>query len=303
VSTSTINVKVKHGGTSTYVTTGLTNDENATCTAGIPSVGSNIATVFNGIATIYSCQASTFVAVATLSGGGGSSGGSSGGGPGTFTPVQATALPNNNTGTTSTPKEDTLKERLKNLASTFPLATLQLANLGFRDIRDNWARSYIEKLAVRKIIRNSYNFNPNAALTRAEYMKIIVNAFGWKLPATMADLRYNDVPRTHTLAAYIALARSEGLISATLPSFRPDAPITRAEAMKILILALGADVSDVPVSFADVDNRSDLAKYIEKAKMYEIISGQKIGTRTYFRPNDSITRAEIAKIIALALEF
>jgi hypothetical protein len=59
---STIAVKVKHGGTSTYVTTGLTNTPSATCTNGVASSPSATATVSNGVATIYTCAGSTFVA-------------------------------------------------------------------------------------------------------------------------------------------------------------------------------------------------------------------------------------------------
>jgi SH3-like domain-containing protein len=77
---STIAVKVKHGGTSTYVTTGLTNDPNTSCSSGVPLIASNVATVTSGVATIYTCAASTFVAVSTpvvtptYSGGGGGGG-------------------------------------------------------------------------------------------------------------------------------------------------------------------------------------------------------------------------------------
>jgi hypothetical protein len=59
---STITVKVKHGGTSSYVTTGLTNSPTATCTNGVASSPSAVATVEFGIATIYTCAGSTFVA-------------------------------------------------------------------------------------------------------------------------------------------------------------------------------------------------------------------------------------------------
>jgi hypothetical protein len=58
---TTIPVKVKHGGTSTFVTTGLTNNPNATCTNGVSSSPSATATVSGGLATIYTCAASTFV--------------------------------------------------------------------------------------------------------------------------------------------------------------------------------------------------------------------------------------------------
>ncbi len=78
---STITVKVKHGGTSSYVTTGLTNNPNATCMNGVATSPSEIATVELGTATIYTCAGSTFVAYTEVasqvsSGGGGGSMGS-----------------------------------------------------------------------------------------------------------------------------------------------------------------------------------------------------------------------------------
>ncbi len=58
-------------------------------------------------------------------------------------------------------------------------------------------------------------------------------------------------------------------------SFRPNYTITRAEAMKILMVALGATVNEpASMSFTDVNAASDLAKYIEAAKFLNIISGQ-----------------------------
>lgn len=73
---STIAIKVKHGGTNTYVTTGLTNLDTAICTNGVASSPSAVATVSNGVATIYTCAGSTFVAYTeTMTTTGGSSGG------------------------------------------------------------------------------------------------------------------------------------------------------------------------------------------------------------------------------------
>lgn len=78
---STIAVKVKHGGTNTYVTTGLTNLSTATCSNGVASSPSAVATVALGIATIYTCAGSTFVAyteAAPTTTGGSTGGGSAG---------------------------------------------------------------------------------------------------------------------------------------------------------------------------------------------------------------------------------
>lgn len=60
---ATIPVLVKHGGSSTFTTSGLTNNPNATCNNGIASSPGNTTSVVNQMATIYSCAASTFAAV------------------------------------------------------------------------------------------------------------------------------------------------------------------------------------------------------------------------------------------------
>jgi hypothetical protein len=58
-------VKVRHAGETTFTTSGLTNNPNATCSNGIPSSGTNIANVDTESHTvsIYTCAASTYAAV------------------------------------------------------------------------------------------------------------------------------------------------------------------------------------------------------------------------------------------------
>lgn len=84
---STISVKVKHAGSSVFTTNGLTNNPNTTCTAGNPvSHASSLATVASSVATIYTCQASTFTTyrvISTTSNYGG------GGGGGSYVPPMA----------------------------------------------------------------------------------------------------------------------------------------------------------------------------------------------------------------------
>ncbi|HRI36772.1 MAG TPA: S-layer homology domain-containing protein, partial [bacterium] len=89
VPNGTIYVRVDHG--SGYETAGLTDSDSATCTSGVPSSTSSIASVSSEIATIYTCAASTFAVVegptsessssssssSSSGGGGGGSGGSS----------------------------------------------------------------------------------------------------------------------------------------------------------------------------------------------------------------------------------
>lgn len=291
VTTSTISVKVKHGGTSSFVTTGLTNSSSATCAGGLPSVSSNVATVTNGVATIYSCAASTFVAYSTATPSSGIAAGAGGaGGNAANYPIIG--------GLSMSGGSDLTQSLLDMVSENF----ITLDDLLFEDIDGNWAMSYIQKLAQRGIVNNTTAFNPEGDLTRAEFIKMALNTSGESIDDSIAS-SFADVTESHSLSVFIANAAEKGIVDATGEFFRPDASITRAEAMKILMNVLGEDVSDVQEnSFSDVDTNLDLAKYIEAAAEMGIVSGQEVDGKIYFRPNDSITRAEIAKVLANAFK-
>lgn len=126
-----------------------------------------------------------------------------------------------------------------------------------------------------------------------------MNAAGWKTTATGTNI-FEDVPTDSWYAPYVSLALSKGIISDKNTNFRPNDTISRAEASKIIVGIFGTNIINSKTSFSDVDESSDLAKYIETAKNLGFLSGQVIDGKLKFRPNDSITRAEIAKIVVKA---
>lgn len=115
------------------------------------------------------------------------------------------------------------------------------------------------------------------------------------------DIPFDDVSANTWYAKYVSLALSKGMISANA-SFRPNDTVTRAEATKILMNASGKKIDESnALTFVDLDPASGLNKYIEAARSTGVLSGQmKINGEWIFRPNDSITRAEIAKIVSNA---
>lgn len=79
--------------------------------------------------------------------------------------------------------------------------------------------------------------------------------------------------------------------------------ITRAEVAKIMVGILGVSAPSITKSdFSDVSPYNGLAKFIQKSKELGIFSGQEVGGKMIFRPGDSITRAEIAKVVALTFK-
>lgn len=127
-----------------------------------------------------------------------------------------------------------------------------------------------------------------------------MNAAG-KTPTSQVT-SFSDVATTDWYAGYVSLAVTEKIISTTQTTFRPNDTITRAEVAKILVGVFGYTPSTRSSTFIDVETTSDLSKYIETAKEKEFFTGQKTAKGIIFRPNDNITRAEIAKVVALAFK-
>lgn len=174
-----------------------------------------------------------------------------------------------------------------------------LKDVQFKDISSNWAKGYIEKLVTRGIIDNVEKYNPDNNLTRAEFLKIAFNTAGWETSATGTTV-FKDVASDVWYAPYVSLAVSKGIISSKSMNFRPNDTISRAEAAKIIVGIFGGNTANKKITFADVYGSSDLAKYIETAKDLGFFSGQLIDGKLHFRPNEAITRAEIAKVIVSA---
>ncbi len=93
-------------------------------------------------------------------------------------------------------------------------------------------------------------------------------------------------------------------------TFRPNNQITRGQIMKVIVLATG--ISGTPPStatFADVPTTNTFFPFVEVGTAHGLASGYPCGgagepcnaqSRPYFRPNASITRGQIAKMIVNA---
>lgn len=82
-------------------------------------------------------------------------------------------------------------------------------------------------------------------------------------------------------------------------TFRPGEKVTRAAAATMIGRALGFDGTQTNSSFRDVSKESFASGYIEEAVKGKIIKGFTDGT---FRPNEEVTRGQMAIFIARAFE-
>ncbi len=103
---------------------------------------------------------------------------------------------------------------------------------------------------------------------------------------------FNDVAG-HWAEDSINSMAAQGIVQGDNGKFRPDASITRAELITMVVRALNLSEKGTQTGFSDVAEDSWYASYIKAALDNGIISKD-----THFRPNDVVTREEMAKILA-----
>lgn len=183
----------------------------------------------------------------------------------------------------------------------------------FTDVNGHWAKDYIVKLYDTAVVsgKDSSHFAPDDNISRAELAKIALNAFGETLLTKQEVLdsgngnKFSDVSESDWFYTYIfSLYNSAGALTGYADgTFRPNAPITRAEALKMLISSgIMVEFPDMEngAEFSDVDPQSWYIYYVKNAVKYGFIEGYSDDT---FRPNAYITRAEAAKITVKIQEY
>ncbi|MUT68311.1 S-layer homology domain-containing protein [Paenibacillus sp. NEAU-GSW1] len=164
------------------------------------------------------------------------------------------------------------------------------------DISGHWAEAAI-KAAVQEGIIKGYEdgtFKPNAAVTRAEFAVMLMNALK---PADGGDeLRFTDSLPSWARPS-IAQAVKAGIVNGYEDgSFRPGASIIRTELAVMIARAAGADTKEAAsTGFADDSLIPVWAKgSIAAVKQLGLVNGRS-GNR--FAPDDTATRAEAVMII------
>ena len=109
---------------------------------------------------------------------------------------------------------------------------------------------------------------------------------------------FSDVPAGYWAANYIGYAQQFGIVMGFDDgSFRPDAPVTRAQFAAIACRF--EKLTEGSKSFSDVPDSYWAAKYINFAATRGWVTGYADGT---FKPESHITRAEVAAVTCRLLE-
>jgi len=174
------------------------------------------------------------------------------------------------------------------------------SNAVFADVaKSHWANEPVEALAKLGVVSGKGNgkFDPESTVTREEFVKMIVGAFGIESKDGVID--FADVPASHWAYEYIRTAYAKNIVKGiSWDKFGVGSPITRQD-MAVIIMRVVKDkeieLTGNASSFKDDNLIADYAKEsVMELVAGGVINGYNDGT---FRPEGPLTRAEAAKVI------
>lgn len=162
------------------------------------------------------------------------------------------------------------------------------------DLDGHWAENVITEWMDYGII-NGYEdgtIRPNNKITRAEMTAMLDRVMDYQ---TKADNTFSDLQDTW-YTDVILKANAAGVISGYPDgTVKPDATITRQEAVAMFSRVLSLDTKNAPeATFTD---NADVADWAKDAVNAMAAADYIHGSDGQFRPNDGITRAEVVTIL------
>lgn len=190
----------------------------------------------------------------------------------------------------------------------------------FKDIGGHWAQVYIEKLYSLDVFEgNSSFFLPDTPMTRLEFIKGIIKACDMR-PTLETNTRrrarrrneepeesyFSDMKVDDNDYSDVKQAVDKGIIKGTNSNeFKPGQPLTKAQAITILIRALGFESkSPTPGYYMSFDDDEEIPYWardsIYVASEFGLVTGDRSNN---INPNKIMTRAEASAMMVRLLEF
>ncbi|MFC7685791.1 S-layer homology domain-containing protein [Ureibacillus sp. GCM10028918] len=162
----------------------------------------------------------------------------------------------------------------------------------------SWAKDAVQKLADNGVLEGDTkgNFNPSGIVTRAQAAQIFYKELG--LTAEGSE-NFSDVEPGQWWYQAVVATSPELFEGRGNGAFAPKAELTRAEAAKVIVAAYGLTGS---ADLSTFDDASSVKAWAQDAFSAAVANGVINGKGTKLAPNDSITRAEFATMVARASE-
>lgn len=174
--------------------------------------------------------------------------------------------------------------------------------------KDSWFYSHVQVLTDLEIVSGykdaegnpTGEYGPGNNVTHAEALKIALGSAGVDVGGCDGILAHPQA-MSHWAKDYVLCA--QGMNFGVTSSIDLNASASRAEVLHYVLKAFGIDVSEGSPPFADSADH-ELKNDIAYAYALEIVSGDTNpdgSEKGTFRPNDSVNRAEVAKIVREAM--
>ena len=178
---------------------------------------------------------------------------------------------------------------------------------GFTDMQGHWARQYAEFILSAGITMGitPTEYGPDYLMKRGDYILMLHRAVGTPEPSGIGG--FDDVPSGAHYAKALAWAKESGVAEAQSGnSFGPEESLTRQDAFTYTYRVL-----DVFNKRYDDGTAEDLARFpdAESLEDYALIPTATLiglgiveGSDGLLAPNDTMTRAQMAKVVTMVLE-
>lgn len=173
----------------------------------------------------------------------------------------------------------------------------------FTDMRGHWASEYVKELYEAGIVTGvtDTEFGPSLSMKRGDFVLMLYRAAGQ--PAVSGSAGFEDVAADAYYADAVAWAVANGITEGKGEgAFAPDDTLTRQEGFTFLYRALDVLGSDfVEGDTALLDSFADgasVAEWARSATATLITNGVVEGSESGLNPTGSLTRAEMAKMLA-----
>jgi len=204
-----------------------------------------------------------------------------------------------------------IKLLLLTCLSVIVLSSTVIAAIAFSDVQSGaWYYKDVMLLSEQGIIKGypDGTFLPNARMTCAEFVKLLTNSLknydpNTKMLLSAAELKEAGGSAEHWASPDVAFAVKNGIVvreDITNGSFVYDKPITRSYMAKLVVRALGLDLSSVhpKIIFSDTDS-----PYANMLAQEYIVLGYANEDSCEFRGYVFMTRAEAAAMIVRVREY
>ena len=168
----------------------------------------------------------------------------------------------------------------------------------YKEVRGHWAEKAVIALSEKGIVKgNGTSFALENAVTRAEFIAMLVRACNFELPPYSNT--FTDVNSSDWFAQSVEAAKERGIVSGYDGKFNPYGTASREEAVKMLVSAcelLNGEIAiENDIAFTDSHNISTWAiLYVQKAVGKNLVHGFDTGE---FLPKATLTRAQAMTLV------